>query len=165
MRSAIAMLMLVAFAGAAQARPPEVARNLPGAEQVGAARYQVLGFSVFDATLWAGGGDFSWEQPFAIEIVYRRNVSARMLANRSIQEMGAEFEPLRARLTECFADVSVGDRIVGVSTGADSAVFYHNGVRQCELEAPGLRRPFFGIWLNRQGNERAFSRRLLGQQG
>lgn len=163
MRSVLIAMLVFLAPGLANARPVEVARTLPGAEQVGAAHYSVLGFSMFDATLWAGGGQFSWEQPFAIEIRYRRDFTARTLASRAIYEMGNAYAPLRARLEQCFADVSAGDRIVGISTGESNATFYHNGIRRCDLEAAGLRRPFFGIWLDRRGGERAFSRQLLGQ--
>lgn len=163
MRSMLIAMLISLAPGLASARPAEVARTLPQAQQVGAAHYSVLGFSMFDATLWAGGGRFSWEQPFAIEIRYRREFSARTLADRAIYEMGREYASLRARLVQCFADVDAGDRIVGVSTGENTATFFHNGVHRCDLEAAGVRRPFFSIWLDRRGGERAFSRQLLGQ--
>lgn len=169
MRSVLVAALVAMFAGAAQARPVEVTRQLPEAAQVGGARYDVLGFSVFDAALWAEGGVFSWDAPFAVEINYLRGFSAQSLADRAIAEMAqrsgrarSTFEPMRAELTACFADVARGDRITGVSTSPDQAQFYFNGTQRCEIEWPGMRRQFFSIWLDRRGGERVFSRQLLG---
>lgn len=170
MRSLIAAALTNFLIGAAAAQPAELAVGMPGATQVGAARYQALGFAVFDAALWAEDGAFSWEAPFALELRYRRHFSARSLADRSIVEMSRRsgqapsgYAALRPRLRACFADVAPGDRIIGVSTGPDNASFYFNSEWRCTLQWRGLRRSFFGIWLDRTGRERAFSRRLLGE--
>jgi hypothetical protein len=166
---AAALALLTLATAPAFALPAEVARALPGAQPVGAARYQFVGLTLFEAQLWSQSGDFSWQDSFALTLTYRRSFSAEAIAGRALDEMrqrsgepAAAIEPLRAPLQACFADVSPGDRITGVSTGANSARFYYNGVRRCEIEWPGLRRNFFGIWLDGR-NQRAFSAQLRGE--
>lgn len=156
-------------ASPANALPAEVARAFPGAQPVGAARYQLLTLTMFDAELWSESGDFSWQAPFALSLTYRRSFSAEAITGRAISEMAqrtggsaSSLEALRAPLQACFANVSPGDRITGVSTGADTARFYYNGVRRCEIAWPGLRRSFFGIWLDGR-SQRAFSAQLRGE--
>lgn len=168
-RRFLAALTFTLTAAPALANPSEVARALPEAQRVGQAPYRVLTFHVFDAELWAEGAAFSWERPFALSLTYQRSIPARAIVNRTITEMtqrGAgttqSLEPLRARLQNCFADVRAGDRITGVSTGPNTARFYYNGARRCEVEWTGFRRDFFGIWLDARGSQRALSEQLRG---
>lgn len=169
LRGALLAAVLAICAGAAEARPAEVERSLPGAQLVGEARYRILTLSVFDASLWTTNGAFSWNEPFALTLTYHRSFSARAIANRTLAEMSSRgagdaraLAPLRDRLEACFADVTPGDRITGVSTGPNSARFYFNGERRCEIEWPLFQRRFFGIWLDASGDARRFSVQLRG---
>jgi hypothetical protein len=166
-----ALALMFAAAGPAAARPAEVASAIPGAQQVGEARYTLLAIPLFQAALWTGSGAFSWNSPFALTLTYERSARQSTLINRSLSEMSQRgagsaesLAPLRTRLQQCFPDIARGDRVTGVSTGANTAVFYHNGARRCEIEWPGFRRHFFGIWLDgRDGQAATLSARLRGE--
>lgn len=162
-------LILVAsllLATPASALPAEVEQALPGAQRIGSANYQFLGIRLFRAELWTANDAFAWDRPFALTLTYERSARATTLVNRSISEMrqrGARNpEALRARLLACFADVARDDRITGVATSADTARFYLNGVRRCEISQPGFARDFFGIWLDAHGSQANLSARLRG---
>lgn len=169
-RSALAALALTLAALPAWASPAEVQRALPGAEKTGEASYRMLGIHLFDAEAYAAGGDFSWERPFALTLNYHRAARQSTLLNRSISEMtqrGAgnarSLAPLRGQLERCFPDIQRGDRVTGVSTGANTATFYYNGAERCDVSWPGFRRHFFGIWLDgRDGPARTMSAQLRG---
>ena len=159
-----------AFATAAAERPPEVEQMAPSARQVGEAQYQFLAWRLFDAALWNETGVFAWDEPFALTLTYRRRFSAQDLTNRTLSEMSgrgagdaASLAPLAAPLRACFADVTPGDRITGVSTGTNSARFYFNGRQRCEIRWPGFQRSFFGIWLDASGSDQALSNQLKGR--
>ncbi|MGE0740000.1 MAG: hypothetical protein AB7O98_01565 [Hyphomonadaceae bacterium] len=170
-RTLIAALALTLAALPAWASPAEVSRALPNAEKVGEASYHVLSVRLFDAELYAANGDFSWSAPFALTLTYARAIRASSLINRSISEMSqrgggsaAELAPLRAQLAACFPNIARGDRITGVSTGANTARFFHNGARRCDISWPGFRRTFFGIWLDgRDGRAAELSTQLRGE--
>lgn len=170
-RSALAALALTLAALPAWASPAEVERALPGAEKTGEASYHLLGIHLFDAETYAADGDFSWNRPFALTLNYRRGARQSTLINRSISEMtqrGAgnaqSLAPLRVQLERCFPDIARGDRVTGVSTGANTATFYYNGAERCDVQWPGFRRAFFGIWLDgRDGPARTMSARLRGE--
>ena len=164
------VLALAVFTPAAEARPPELDGPMPAAQQVGEARYQFLGWRLFDATLWSETGSFSWSNQFALSLGYARQFSANALTAQTISEMSqrgagdaASLQPLAARLRTCFADVAPGDRITGVSLGPNTARFYYNGRLRCDVEWPGFRRAFFGIWLDASGGNRALSAQLRGE--
>ncbi|MEZ5960301.1 MAG: hypothetical protein R3C30_07690 [Hyphomonadaceae bacterium] len=168
--TALAALTLLGVAPAT-ASPGEVSRALPGAEKVGEAAYSVLSIRLFNAELYADGGRFSWERPFALTLTYERSARAETLINRSIREMSSRgagnaqaLAPLRAQLERCFTSVSQGDRFTGVSTGHETATFYLNGAQRCEVRWPNFRRHFFGIWLaGRDGAAARISAQLRGE--
>ena len=155
----------------ASANPAEVGRAMPTAQKVGEAAYTVLSVRLFNAELFAEGGTFSWSRPFALTLTYDRSAGANLLINRSIREMSSrgagsaqQLAPLRAQLERCFTNVSRGDRFTGVSTSAETAVFYLNGAQRCEVRWPNFRRRFFGIWLDgRDGSAARISAQLRGE--
>jgi hypothetical protein len=170
LRAALAVVaLLIAPLAAWAVSPTEIERALPGAEKIGEARYSMLGVNIFNAALYADGG-FSWERPFALTLTYDRSARQSTLLNRSISEMSQRgagnaraLAPLRAQLAQCFPNVARGDRITGVSTGPNTARIYHNGAQRCEVNWPGFRRHFFGIWLDgRDGRAAELSARLRG---
>ena len=163
--------MTIAGGACAAARPAEVARALPNAQLVGEASYGMMALRLFSAELWADGGAFAWDRPFALSLTYDRPARSAALLNRAIREMGSRgagnpraLAPLRAQLARCLPNVAQGDRITGVSTGADTARFYHNGAQRCDVRWPGFRRQFFGIWLaGRDGPAARLSAQLRGE--
>lgn len=169
LRSALAALALTLAALPAWASPREVESALPGAQKVGEASYHMLGIRLFDAEAFAVGG-FSWQRPFALTLTYEHAARQSTLLNRSISEMSQRgggnartLAPLRAQLARCFPNIARGDRVTGVSTGVDTARFYHNGAQRCDVTWPGFRRMFFGIWLDgRDGRAAELSAQLRG---
>lgn len=163
--------MICAAITPAAAAPTEVSRAIPGAQQVGEARYHLLSIQLFEAQLWTGSGAFAWSEPFAITLTYDRSARSSTLVNRSIAEISQRgggnaraLAPLRAQLENCFPNVAQGDRITGVSTGPNTARIYHNGAQRCTVEWPGFRRHFFGIWLDgRDGQAARLSAQLRGE--
>ncbi|MBK8545532.1 MAG: hypothetical protein IPL62_19585 [Caulobacteraceae bacterium] len=168
--AALAALALIS-ATPASASPGEVRRALPNAEKVGEATYTVLSLRMFNAELFADGGSFSWERPFALTLTYERSAQASLLINRSIREMSSRgagnaqaLAPLRTQLERCFSSVSRGDRFTGVSTGQETATFFLNGAQRCEVRWPNFSRHFFGIWLaGRDGDAARISAQLRGE--
>jgi len=168
---AAAFALLCAAVTPASAAPREVSNAISGAQQVGEARYQLLGVTLFNAELYTANGAFAWSTPFALTLTYERSARQSTLINRSISEMRSRgagsaeaLAPLRVQLQRCFPDIARGDRVTGVSTGANTARFYHNGAHRCDIEWPNFRRHFFGIWLDgRDGAAARVSAQLRGE--
>ncbi|MBT8471599.1 MAG: hypothetical protein HKN14_11385 [Marinicaulis sp.] len=159
MRKIVLCFFASLFLGA-MAKPAEVSEILPDAMKLGEVRYKKAIFKLYDATLWTAGEAFSWDDPFALSLQYLRSFSAERITNAAIIEMARltdreeeEIEDARAPLTACFADVEKGDVITGVSTGENEASFFYNGEKRCDIEYPGFRDAFFGIWLSDQSRD------------
>lgn len=170
-RAILLALTMALSAAPASASPSEVGRAIPNARMVGEARYHMLAIALFDAELYATNGDFAWAQPFALSLTYHRSARQSTLLNRTMSEMSQRgagsvqsLAPLRAQLARCFPNIVNGDRMTGVSTGPNTAVFYHNGAQRCTIEWPNFRRHFFGIWLDgRDGAAARISAQLRGE--
>ena len=147
--------------------PPAIVMEM---QTVGSASYRFGPFKIYDAELKTPDGEFSWQAPFSLALTYSRSFSAEKLANASLSEMSrisgqhrSKFNPLYDRLHDCFANVRKGDVIEAVSLNEDEARFSYNGEVRCELDWPGFRSAFFGIWLSDQARYSDEAGRLIGR--
>jgi hypothetical protein len=134
-----------------------------------------LGLQVYDIRLWAtepGLPADAWRgKPLALEIEYARNFAARMIAERSLEEM-RRAGPVAADVAErwlrtmaqVFPDVKAGDRITGVHRPDGLSRFFHNGSLRGEVRDAEFTRRFFGIWLGETTSEPSLRDSLLGRR-
>jgi hypothetical protein len=161
------------------ATPPELKAHWPGGESPrlqGQGRLRFLGLSIYDIRLWSETGQpasaETWpRQALALEIIYRRGLVGRLIAERSIREMeragpleAAQAQTWLQQMTDLFPDVAEGDRLTGLHTPGDTkpARFFHNGQPRGAVEDPAFARRFFGIWLDEKTSEPALRMQLLG---
>ena len=152
--------------------PPEVSTELTGARLLGQGRLTFLTFSVYRARLWVVDGfePAQFERhPLALELIYERNLSGKLIAERSLDEMkraGAVDAALGARwlssMTELFPDVREGDRLTGLQRPGQSVAFFANGRATGELRDAEFARRFFSIWLAPSSSAPRLREQLLG---
>ena len=151
--------------------PPEVVSALPLAQTAGSARLRVVGFNIYDATLWVEPG-FSatrFEQyPLALTLTYLRDLNGAAIAKRSLAEMArsgpispAQSQAWLAAMQASFPDVRTGDRLTGLHRPARGADFWLNGQARAGVADPEFSRLFFGIWLSQATSEPEMRRALL----
>lgn len=156
----------------AQALPPEVAAELPGAKLQGSGRLRFMGLRVYEARLWTvqtlAAADWA-RTPLALELQYARTLYGRLIAERSLDEMrrqgeidAAKAERWTSRMKELFPDVTDGDRLTGVQRPGEATRFFFNGAAKGEVRDAEFTRLFFGIWLSAQTSEPALRDALLG---
>lgn len=129
-----------------------------------------FGLRLYEASLWAPGGRWQAELPYALELRYARDIPSRRLVDASIEEMqrlgAADDERLarwRLTLEQVFPDVQSGDVIVGMHLPARGAEFYHQGRLTGRIDDVDFARAFFAIWLDERTREPALRARLLGR--
>jgi hypothetical protein len=143
----------------------------PQARQLGSARLQFFGLSIYDAALWAPPGlaisNYSSE-PFALELRYLRSLSGAAIARRSLEEMrrgGALALALETQwlgtMRTAFPDVQSGDRITGVNQPQQGVRFYVNGQLKADVMDSAFAERFFGMWLAPWTSEPAMRVALL----
>jgi hypothetical protein len=131
-----------------------------------------FGFKAYDANLWlsgASGGQFSFNRPFALEIVYNTYIKASDINNTSLIEMtrisGASQEQVKtwsAFMAGMFVDVKGDDRLVGVHLPGVGARFFLNGKPLGETTDPQFSEAFFKIWLDAKARKPELRAALLG---
>ena len=162
------------FAQPAVAAPPlsaSATAGMPELKALGGGLLRVFGFQVYNVYLWTpNGAAFDRNKPYALDLQYLRNFSAKQLAERSIDEMrgqgtGAEsvYPKWLAEMQRVFADVKEGDRLTGVATPTKTAKFFHNGAYRGEVTDAAFTDAFFGIWLSEKSSQLRVRDRLLGK--
>ena len=148
---------------------PSEAAIFENFKMIGETRFRVMWLRIYDAELRTSGDQFSWDEPFALSLVYARDITASRLVNSSLQEIAKntgtdpnELEVYRPALERCFPSVLEDDRITGFADPEGISTFFLNGEKHCQVDEPGFQRAFFGIWLGDQTRDDDKSRDLRG---
>lgn len=152
-------------------RPDEVRQLGADARLQGQMRFRYWGFHVYDAQLWVRPGFDPLQplaHPFALSLVYARELRAQDIAERSIEEIERQIEPTpaqverwRAHLRQALVDVAPGDRLTGIHQPQGAAAFFHNARPTAVVSDAAFAAHFFGIWLSPQTSAPSLRRALL----
>lgn len=170
--AALAAAFAAALANGSVAAPPlpaAVVPLLPEARVQGSGELTWYGLPIYTGHLWSADGSFAFDEPFALDLHYKRELAGRRIAERSVEEMRAigghdpaaivRWGEAMARL---FPDVRSGDHIAGVHLPGYGAKFFLNGRALGDIADPAFARAFFGIWLDRRTSRPDFRDKLLG---
>lgn len=144
--------------------------EIPDAELVGEGRLKYLFWSVFDAALYAPGGNWSKDQPFALSLSYLRDLDGESIVDASIDEMRkqgmtdeATLERWRDEMAGIFLDVDDQTTLTGIVNADGHAVFYRNGEPAGVISEAAFSQRFFDIWLGEKTSNPALRARLIGR--
>lgn len=145
---------------------------LPGAQIIGTGEFSVFGFDVYNARLWSAARPLVEGQPFALELIYQRNISRDDLVQASVDEIkrlaGSAVSPTQlagwqTQMQQAFVDVQAGTRITGVYLPGQGARFFVGQQLQHEIDDPQFARAFFDIWLDPRTRSPELRQQLLGE--
>ncbi len=150
--------------------PASVTKNAGEAlEPVGTGRYRKLGFSIYQATLWAPGGEWDPERPYVLQLHYLRGLSKDTVVDTvtdNIREQDVADEETMRRwekiLAESLPAVEDGDELVGITVPGKPSRLFYNGSQIASIADPQLSQAFFDIWLGPKADTK-MQRDLLGQ--
>lgn len=150
--------------------PPALTAQQSDFALVGEGRMRWFGLLLYDATLWAGDGRWTWERPFALDLRYARDFVGAKLAEASVDEMkrlghtdAALLQKWRDYMVDAFPDVRKGERITGVYRPGEGVEFFHQGRSTAVVRDPAFGRAFFSIWLDPRTREPKLRAALLGR--
>jgi hypothetical protein len=165
---------MTALLGVIAASPAYAIENMndlvPKAQKVGEAKLRVMLWDIYDATLFAPNGEWSFEKPFVLQLKYLHSFKGEKIADRSVQEIrGQGFDGevklamWHTQMRNIFPDVAEGDVISGVYNADGSTVFYKGDERIGRILDPEFSHQFFAIWLSPKTSEPEMRLSLLGQ--
>lgn len=142
--------------------------DVPEAELVGSGRFSVLFWDIYDASLFAPGGHWRSDAPFALSLTYLRDFEGKEIAIQSVKEMrrqdgitNEQLDKWGESMTALFPDVTEGDTLTGVYLANGNARFFLNGKQIGDITAEGFATHFFAIWLGEKASEPSFRDKLL----
>lgn len=158
---------MVTAATAALAEP--LGTHVPDAEIVGEARYKVLLFKIYDATLYAPQGRYDPDGVFALRLHYLVDASKAQIVKRSLVEMERQTQVDKARLQiwkkfldASFRDLKDGESATAIHNQDGSITFYLNDVEGETIKDADFADAFMNIWLSDKARDLDFSRTLRG---
>lgn len=158
------LLLLVSVSALARLPVPDTDRW----QVQGSGEMRWFGFAIYDAKLWRSGQQWEGDAPYALELTYRRTISAAQLVKTSIDEIArlGERDEQRLRrwrmaLEKVFPAVREGDTIIGVYDPGRGARFYFNGKPTGSIDDAELAAAFFAIWLDPRTRAPELRERLL----
>jgi hypothetical protein len=143
---------------------------VPHAAEVGHGRMTFLAWKLYDATLYAPGGNYDENKPFALVLSYLHAFKGDDIANQSISEMKrlglsdvSKIDKWRAEMKDIFPDVSAGDEITGVYIPGGATIFCQGQDALGVIKDPMFGRNFFGIWLDEKSKSATLRQSILGE--
>lgn len=166
-----ALLCLLPAAGFAQWKE-QFATHVPNAQLVGEGKLTYMLWDVYTAHLYAPGGNWNMEEPFALTLHYLRHLNGKAIAERSVEEIrkqGFRDEVKLAawyrEMESIFPDVNKGDEITGIYLPGKKTVFYLNGEKIGHVMDAEFGTHFFNIWLDAKTSEPELRQMLVGSRG
>jgi len=166
----VTLLALIGVSAPAHAIEP-IREYVPQAQKVGEARMSVMFWDIYDASLYAPKGQWSFDKPFALQLHYLRHLDGEKIADRSVKEMrkqGFDNEVKLAtwhtQMREIFPDVEEGDVLSGIFTKDGQSIFYQGEQEIGRIKDPDFSRRFFAIWLSPQTSAPELRTALLGRE-
>jgi len=156
----------------AAAAPVGVDENVPDAAVVGEGRLTWMIWDAYDATLYAPGGEWSPDEPYALMLSYLRTFDGEDITETSVEEIlrqgfsdGEKIESWRSAMAGIFPDVEAGDQILGVRAADGRSLFYGNGEYLGAVDDADFADYFFAIWLGEGTVSPTLRSQLLGEGG
>ena len=173
--SALLPVLILLGAHTAQARLPAPVPDAERWQVQGSGEMRWFGFAIYGARLWRSGERWQGDAPYALELTYRRTISAEQLVNTSIEEMvrlgtldpqrdEQRLQQWRSALERVFPSVREGDTIIGLHEPGRGARFFYNGKPTGSLDDARLASAFFAIWLDPRTKAPELRMRLLALQ-
>lgn len=125
-------------------------------------------FRFYRASLFQSG-PMDGQHPYALDLLYMRNLSAQQIVQTSVEEMirlrpSFEKESLDwgNTLNEFIPDVGLGDRLVGVFEPGEGVTFFSGHQRLGQVKSDAFADAFGAIWLDEHTRSPSLRVALLG---
>ena len=167
--NALVALMLIFLNAFAVAQTAMIEKFVPEAELVGEARFKVLLFPVYDASLYAPNGEYERSSPLALVLNYVSDLKKERIVSTTVKtferrKMGssADIDKWRKIMRMHFSDVRKGDQIMIAFPDFQTVVFSTNGSNPTFVRDQGFAAAFKDLWLGDNVRNKRFQTKLIG---
>lgn len=164
------LILFICLIASTEAKAEEIVMaQIPDASPVGSGRLTYLLWDVYDATLYAPGGKWDRNRPFALTLRYLRSIEGEDIADRSVEEIrqqGFENEVKLAgwysQMKAIFPNVEDGSTLTGIYIPGRPTRFFNKKKQIGVIHDPEFGKWFFNIWLSEKSSNPALRKKLLG---
>jgi hypothetical protein len=152
--------------------PPAGLEAISTPRLVGQHLFKFFGLEIYHISLWSSPEWMpeKWNQhPFALSLVYSRNLSGEDIAKRSIVEIKKQrvisndmAQQWLSQLSALIPSVKPGDRLTGVYQPSGDLVFWMGSKKLGTIKDAALSEAFMGIWISTKTSEPKMREKLLG---
>lgn len=141
---------------------------IPQAEKLGEGVLNYFFLRVYEAELWTTSREFTFSEPFILQLTYNMSFSGEDIIDRTLSEMrqlNYPEEKIRQwgnKLGSIFPNVKKGDSIVGFHDPSRGARFFLGSRILGQVEDLEFSQAFFSIWLDSRTSEPELRNALLG---
>lgn len=146
-----------------------IKQYIPDAKIVGEGRLTFLIWDAYDATLYAPGGQWQTEKPFALSLHYLLKINGEDIADRSVKEMrgqgfndDAVLATWHKQMKAIFPNVDKDTVLTAVFMPGKHTEFFENGRHIGTVKGDDFLHRFSDIWLSEKTSEPALRKKLLG---
>ena len=150
--------------------PAFVLAAVPQAQPVGTGTMTYMVWDVYDAELMAPDGHYSPDQPFALQLVYKRHVDGSLIADSSAGEMKRQgfrnetkLDEWHKQMSALFPDVEAQTILTGIYRPGQPTCFFREETPIGCIKDPAFGTVFFNIWLAPNTRAPDLRKALLGQ--
>lgn len=150
---------------------PQVVAEAAGDRELhllGHGHFRKLLWDVFDISLWIAGDQWSFNEPFALELRYVRDVKGEEIVEgtrdqwKHLEYPDTMVSGWLSELNSVFPNVKKGDQLAGVYLPGKETRFFHNSRVVGMIADPEFGRAFFSIWLDPKTSQPKLREDLLG---
>ncbi len=145
--------------------------QIPDAEIVASGRLTVFLFDVYDASFYTVGGKRQVIPPYALKLVYLRDIKGEKIADQSAEEIRNQnlvdevtLADWHSQMRNIFPDVKKGDNITGVYKKPTECSFYKNDSFIGQMNNKQFCDAFFDIWFGEKTSQPGLRNKLIGQR-
>ena len=170
-RRVVAMVIALLMMGLQAAQADMLARMVPNYGLVGEARFKVMFFKIYDAALFAPGGTYQADAPYALRLTYLINAKKDRIVDQTVKEMRrmkasseAQIEAWIPVMEQAFISMPKGSYADFIHTPDGRLTLAAKGKRISVIEDTALAQAIMDIWLGPKVRDRRFQDRLMGRK-
>lgn len=152
------------------ARGDALSQIMPTAKRVGAARFKVVFFKIYDAELFAPNGSFRRSGPYALRLTYLINAKKDRIISSTVKEMKRQkaagkgvIESWIPLMERHFISMDEGSQADFIHTGDGRLLIAANGRVISEITDGAFITALMDVWLGPKVRDKAFQNSLMGR--
>jgi hypothetical protein len=147
-----------------------IQKEVPDSKLLGSGHHYHFIWHLYDAELYTTSDTLSFEEPFALRLIYQRKLYGKRIADQAVEELTdlgfddtEKLADWHKQMLALFPDVEDGTSITGIYNPGKPTAFYKNHEKLGTVEDPAFGKWFFAIWLDEKTSASKLRKNLINE--